>query len=44
MAYELAVQRNDTQHIEKFGRVIEVGLKKIDLMAGWESTDEQVYP
>ena len=28
-AYELAVQRNDTQHIEKFGRVIEVGLKKL---------------
>ena len=28
-AYQLAVQRNDTKHIEKFARVIEVGLTKL---------------
>ena len=28
-AYQLAVQRNDTKHIEKFAHVIETGLKKL---------------
>ena len=28
-AYQLAVQRNDTKHIEKFAYVIETGLKKL---------------
>ena len=28
-AYQLAVQRNDTQHIEKFAHVIETGLTKL---------------
>lgn len=28
-AYQLAVQRNDIAHIQKFARVIEVGLKKL---------------
>ena len=28
-AYQLAVQRNDTKHIKKFARVIEVGLTKL---------------
>ena len=28
-AYQLAVQRNDAQHIKKFARVIEVGLAKL---------------
>ena len=28
-AYQLAVQRNDTKHIEKFAHVIEVGLTKL---------------
>ena len=28
-AYQLAVERNDTEHIEKFARVIETGLKQL---------------
>ena len=28
-AYQLAIQRNDTKHIEKFAHVIEVGLTKL---------------
>ena len=28
-AYQLAIQRNDTKHIEKFARVIETGLTKL---------------
>ena len=28
-AYQLAVQRNDTEHVEKFARVIETGLTKL---------------
>ena len=28
-AYQLAVERNDTKHIEKFARVIEAGLRKL---------------
>ena len=43
-AYELAVQRNDTQHIEKFGRVIEVGLKKLTSWQVGSPLNEQVYP
>ncbi len=28
-AYQLALQRNDSEHLEKFARVVEVGLKKL---------------